>query len=176
MTFIFDYLNGYTEGEVTISYRFITVPEEKRDPIIDGYFKNYRKYFRTELLEDLSEKNSKVLAGLIDGDLWCRKPSLESAKIYKDAGADVYMYYLDIEMPIDFMLKSPSPYGTGHTNDIPLMLGKLISTQFIFNYDFEKRKLSHIKKKTIINDLKKKCHPRNLRKSFRFKKFCLKIS
>jgi len=40
-----------------------------------------------------------------------------------DSHIDVYMYHLDIEMPIDWLLQTPSPYGTGHANDILFMLG-----------------------------------------------------
>jgi hypothetical protein len=53
MTLIFDWLKGYSDEEKTISYRYINVPEEKRDPIITGYFENYKNYFGVESLEQL---------------------------------------------------------------------------------------------------------------------------
>jgi hypothetical protein len=43
------------------------------------------------------------------------------------------MYYLDIEIPVDWMLQIPSQYGTGHADDIPLMLGKFISRNVFDN-------------------------------------------
>ena len=103
--------------------RYIVVPEEDRTDIVNGYFENYRDYFQKESIDELDNHESKVLAGLIDGDVWCRKPSIEQAKLYKEAGANVYTYHIDIEMPIDWLLQTPPPYGFGHANDIPFMLG-----------------------------------------------------
>ena len=77
---------GYDDDAVTIGYHYITVPEEDRANIIDEYFELYQSYFGADSLNDLSDAQAKVLAGLINGDVWCRKPSMEQAEIYKNAG------------------------------------------------------------------------------------------
>ena len=46
-----------------------------------------------------------AIAGYIYGDVGFRKPSMEQARIYKEAGANVYMYLLDIDFPIDMLLQ-----------------------------------------------------------------------
>ena len=75
-------------------------------------------------MSELDHDEFEILASVIYGDVWCRKPSLEQSMKYDEAAVDVFAYYLDIDMPIDWYLKRPSVYGTGHTNDVPLMLGK----------------------------------------------------
>ena len=114
---------GFEKDEITVSTRYIVVPEEDRTDIVNGYFENYKDYFQTESIDELDNDQSKILAGLIDGDVWCRKQQLEQAQLYKEAGANIYTYHMDIEMTIDWMLKTPPPYGFGHANDIPFMLG-----------------------------------------------------
>jgi len=107
------YLRGYEEDKITIASRMLVVSDELHTPIVNGYFEEYKEYFNKENIEDLSA----------EGDVWCRKYSIEAAKLYKEAGVDVYMYYLDIEMSIDWLLQRPSPYGCGHGNDVLLMMG-----------------------------------------------------
>ena len=46
------------------------------------------------------------------------------------------MYYLDIEIPVDWMPQILSQYGTGHADDIPLMLGQFIFRDLLITFDF----------------------------------------
>ena len=55
--------------------RWIIVPEEDQQPIVDGYFENYKNYFQKSSLDELDNDESKLLASLIEGDVWCRKYS-----------------------------------------------------------------------------------------------------
>ena len=107
---IFDYLNGYSEGEHTLSFRYLdSVTFSQRDEIIQKvyynryifdyevvfqYFDEYKSYFGVEKLCELKPDDVKVLAALIFGDVWCRKHSTEVADIYHKAGAPVFKYHL----------------------------------------------------------------------------------
>ena len=74
----------------------------------------YNNTIKVELPDDLTHEQCMAIAGYIYGDVGFRKPSMEQARIYKEAGANVYMYLLDIDFPIDMLLQRKCPYGVGH--------------------------------------------------------------
>ena len=63
-------------------------------------------------MSEMNDTECRILAGLIYGDVAFRKPSLESAKIYKDAGATVYQYFLDIDFDFDYLFQAECEYTT----------------------------------------------------------------
>mgnify|MGYP000248714439 CR=1 FL=1 len=102
----FDSKKGYGDNEITIDSRYLIVPEEDQSDIINGYVELYKEYFGHENLVDFSNDEAKILAGLIHGDVWCRKSTFEQVEIYKNNGAELFMYHFDIEMPVDWFIKA----------------------------------------------------------------------
>ena len=74
--------------------------------MIDYYYKLYKKDFNWPKKSQMNDTECRILAGLIYGDIGFRKPSLKSAKIYKDAGATVYQYFLDIDFEFDYLYQA----------------------------------------------------------------------
>ena len=111
---VFDYLNGYSEGERTLSFKYLdTVPKDQQNSIINEvcearkiyfsssfsqYFREYQSYFDVESKTDLTKEQSQVLAAIIFGDVWCRKHSHEVAKIYNFADVPVHNYHIGISL------------------------------------------------------------------------------
>ena len=58
----------------------------------------------------MTTRQTKLLQSLLYGEFILRKPSFERALEYEKFGAQVFMYYLDIIFPVDYLLQAKSPF------------------------------------------------------------------
>ena len=65
---------------------------------------------KVESLEDMTARQTKLLQSLLYGEFILQKPSFERAIEYEKFGAQVFMYYLDIIFPVDYLLQAKSPF------------------------------------------------------------------
>ena len=65
---------------------------------------------KVDSLDDMTNRQTKLLQSLLYGEFSLRKPAFERALQYRSGSAQVFMYYLDIVFPVDFLLQSKSPF------------------------------------------------------------------
>ena len=115
ITNVFRLTNGYEEGEPAVARRYSRyIPPEKQDQVVDKYYDTWKNILNFPTKELMTSYQSKLIAGFIYGDLGFRLPAYEQAKVYAQANANVYAYYINTDFPMDMILRRPSPYGTGH--------------------------------------------------------------
>ena len=61
----------------------------------------------------------------IYGDTFFRLPAKQEMEIYRNAGADVYMAYFDMNTKFDLLTETTSCCGVGHGNDLLYLFGYL---------------------------------------------------
>ena len=69
ISFIFEYLNGYKDEEITLGYRFEYIDPSLWNGILEEYFLLYQPILNVDSLDQLSPDQCKLLAGFINGEL-----------------------------------------------------------------------------------------------------------